>query len=53
MNTKDPKIKELEETIYKYKRTVYGIALTMLDNTVIIGAVFIGLMLKEREIARL
>ena len=32
MNTKDPKIQELENTIYKYKRTVYGIALTMLDN---------------------
>ena len=32
MNAKDPKIQELEDTIYKYKRTVYGIAVTMLDN---------------------
>lgn len=32
MQTKDPKVRELEETIQKYDRTVYGIALTQLKN---------------------
>ena len=32
MQNKDPKIKDLEQTIMKYKRTVYGIALTQLNS---------------------
>ncbi len=32
MQNKDPKIIDLEQTIMKYKRTVYGIALTQLNN---------------------
>ena len=32
MHTNDPNIQELEQTIMKYKRTVYGIALTQLKN---------------------
>lgn len=32
MQTKKPDIQELEETIQKYKRTVYGIAITQLNH---------------------
>ena len=32
MHTNDPNVQELEQTIMKYKRTVYGIALTQLKN---------------------
>ena len=32
MHTDETAIKELEQTIMKYKRTVYGIAMTQLKN---------------------
>ena len=32
MQNKDPNINDLEQTIMKYKRTVYGIALTQLNS---------------------
>jgi RNA polymerase sigma-70 factor (ECF subfamily) len=32
MHTNDPNVQELEQTIMKYKRTVYGIAMTQLKN---------------------
>ena len=32
MHTNDSNVQKLEQTIMKYKRTVYGIALTQLKN---------------------